>query len=94
MKSFARLACALLLCAGGTAQAQLRLPPLNLPQPLGQPGLDSLVRPAERLLDRAVPGELGGLRLGQAAELLRRHRDVLEADPRGEPAVRREILAS
>lgn len=88
----AAVACA--LCGAGTAQAQLGLPRMNLPQVLGQPSLDSLARPAERLLDRVVPGELGGLRLGQAAELLRRHRDALEPDPRGEPAVRREILAS
>ncbi|MEN3277745.1 MAG: hypothetical protein V7631_3535 [Massilia sp.] len=78
----------------GTAHAQLRLPSMNLPQALGQPGLDQLVRPAERLLDRAVPGDLGALRLGQVGSLLRRHRDVLEPDPRGEPIVRREILAT
>lgn len=85
---------ALLLCGAGAAQAQLRLPSLNLPQPLGQPGLDSLVRPAERLLDRAVPGDLGALRLTGLTELLRRHPNLLEADPRGEVAVRAEILAT
>lgn len=78
----------------GTAHAQLRLPSLNLPPALGQPGLDQLARPAERLLDRAVPGDLGALRLGQVGDLLRRHSAVLEADPRGEPVVRREILAT
>ncbi|WP_229445553.1 S8 family serine peptidase [Massilia sp. Leaf139] len=85
---------ALLLCGAGAAQAQLRLPSLNLPQPLGQPGLDSLVRPAERLLDRAVPGDLGALRLSGVTELLRRHPNVLEADPRGAVVVRAEILAT
>lgn len=89
-----QLALACVLCSAGAAQAQLGLPRLNLPQTLGQPGLDSLVRPAERLLDRAVPGEIKGLRLGQVSELLRRHRDLLEADPRGEPVVRRELLAT
>lgn len=93
-----RAAVACVLCGAGAAQAQLGLPrldlPNGLPQTLGQPGLDSLVRPAERLLDRAVPGELEGLRLGQAGALLRRHRDVLEPDPRGEPVVRRELLAT
>ncbi|MES2320241.1 MAG: S8 family serine peptidase [Pseudomonadota bacterium] len=33
------------------------------------------------------------VRLELVGQLLRRHRDVLEADPRGAPAVRREILA-
>ncbi|MFC5462746.1 S8 family serine peptidase [Massilia niabensis] len=91
------LIAALALCSAGAAHAQLRLPSMNLPQSLpqlGQPGLENLVRPAERLLDRAVPGELGLLRLGQVDELLRRHRDVLERDPRGEPVVRREIVAT
>lgn len=85
---------ALALCFPGTAAAQLPLPSLNLPPGLGNPGLDGLVRPAERLLDRVVPGELGKVRLEQATELLRRHADVLETDIRGEPVVRSEILAS
>ena len=87
-------AVALAFLPAGGAQAQLRLPSLNLPQSLPQPGLENLVRPGERLLDRVVPGDLGGLRLGQVGELLRRHRDVLERDPLGEPVVRREILAT
>lgn len=91
-------ALALALSTAGAAQAQLRLPSVNLPQALpqalGTTGLDNLVRPAERLLERAVPGDLGGLRLGQVGDLLRRHRDVLERDPGGEPVVRREILAT
>jgi subtilisin family serine protease len=54
----------------------------------------------DQLRDSA--GRLGALRelpvlrevrLEQVATLLRRHRDVLEADLRGAPAVRREILA-
>lgn len=88
------LALALLLCSAGSAQAQLRLPSLNLPQALGAPGFESLVRPAERLLDRTVPGDLRALRLDAVASLLQRHRGVLEADPRGEPVVRRELLAN
>ena len=87
-----RLACALLLCWAGPAQAQLRLPGLNLPQPLG--GLDSLVRPAERLLERSVPADLRTLRANAVETLLQRHRKELEADPRGEPVVRQEILAT
>src|SRR5690242_19039008 len=93
-RRLAQAALAVTFCSAGAAQAQLRMPSLNLPQPLGQPGLDNLGRPVDRLLDRAVPDNLGELRLGQVNELLRRHRTVLEADPRGEPVVRREILAS
>jgi hypothetical protein len=93
-RRLAQAIAALTICWTGAAHAQLRLPSLNLPQPLGQPGLDNLVRPVDRLLDRAVPGNLGDLRLGQVNELLRRHRNVLEPDPRGEAVVRREILAT
>ena len=89
-----RLAFALVMCFAGAAQAQLRLPVLNLPQPLGQGTLDQLTRPAGRLLERNVPGDLRALRLGTVQSLLQRHRGVLEADPRGEPIVRREILAN
>ncbi|CAN7215624.1 S8 family serine peptidase [Pseudoduganella sp. LjRoot289] len=46
-----------------------------------------------RLLDRSDIGELRSLRLDQIGALLKRHRDVLEPDPRGEPVVRRELLA-
>jgi hypothetical protein len=92
VKRLGRLACVLLLCWAGAAQAQLRLPGMNLPQALG--AMDSLARPAERLLDRTVPGDLRALRLDAVETLLRRHRKELEADPRGEPVVRREILAN
>jgi hypothetical protein len=93
-KRLGRLAWALLLCWAGSAQAQLRLPALNLPQPLGQGGLDSLTRPAGRLLERTVPGDLRALRLNAVETLLQRHSRLIEADPRGEPIVRREILAN
>ena len=84
----------LVLCSAGAARAQLRLPALNLPQPPGQGTLDPLMRPAERLIERSVPGDLRALRLDAVQSLLQRHRGVLEADPRGEPIVRREILAN
>ena len=45
-----------------------------------------LLAPASRML--ALPS-----RLDQAASLLRRHPDRLEADPQGRPAVRAEVLA-
>lgn len=87
---------ALTLAAGaGAAHAQLRLPSINLPGAASIGGLD-LERPGPRgaaLVDaRALP-DLRALRLDQVGQLLRAHRDVLEADPRGEPIVRREILA-
>ncbi|AXA92354.1 S8 family serine peptidase [Massilia sp. YMA4] len=91
--SAVRITALLLLCAASGAQAQLRLPSLNLPLPQGlDPEL--VRRPAGRLLDSRVPGDLTGLRLEQVTQLLRRHPDVIEADPRGAPAVRNEILAS
>ena len=80
-----------LAAAAGCAHAQLRLPSVGLPQ-IG--GLDPLRLPSqvvEREL-RDLP-DLRALRLEQVGRLLRQHRDVLEADPRGAPVVRREILA-
>jgi len=92
----ARAAVALALCASAAgANAQLRLPPLDLrlPQRVGPLDIDSLRNPAERLLATSERVTLRTLRLDQIETLLRRHRDVLEADPRGEPVIRREILA-
>lgn len=92
----ARAAVALALCASAAgASAQLRLPPLDLtlPQRVGPLDIDSLRNPAARLLAAGERVNLRTLRLDQIETLLRRHRDVLEADPRGEPAIRREILA-
>lgn len=91
------LLCALLAC--GHASAQLHLPgpnlPLNLPsglsQGLGQAG--SLIRQAERLVDRRELPDLRSLRFEQGARLLRLYPDRIEADPRGEPVLRGEILA-
>ncbi|RZT08660.1 Subtilase family protein [Duganella sp. CF402] len=80
------------ICLLGTADAsaQLRLPNLPLPQlPLNTP----LLRDTGRLLDRTDVGNLVTSRLEQVAGLLRQHRDLLEADPRGEAVVRHEILA-
>ena len=82
------------LAAGG-AGAQLRLPQVQLPQVPLQEGLDGNVlrEPGRHLLQRADVLDLRALRLNQIAGLLKRHRDALEADPRGEPVVRHEILA-
>ncbi|MGZ5199433.1 MAG: S8 family serine peptidase [Telluria sp.] len=79
------------LLATSAAFAQLRLPSLTLPPGLG--ALDTLRRPAQRLVDDVDLPDLRGLRLGQVGQLLRRHPEVLEADPHGEPALRGEILA-
>ncbi|MEH6434445.1 S8 family serine peptidase [Massilia sp. DD77] len=81
------------LAAAGPACAQLGLPRLPLPQQIGPVELERLRRPAEQLLQRAPLPELGGLRLDTVRALLRRHPALLEADPRGEPAVRGEVLA-
>jgi hypothetical protein len=77
------------------AHAQLRLPSVNLPlgRQLGPIDPDRLEASGKRLLAGTDLPELRSLRLDQVAGLLHRHRDVLEADPRGEPVVRHEILA-
>jgi hypothetical protein len=88
-----RLVAVALLCATASAHAQLGLPSLPLPGRVGPLGLDGLRRPVEQLLDRAPLPDLGSLRLDTIKRLLRDHPDQLEADPRGEPALRGEVLA-
>ncbi|PWF49050.1 hypothetical protein C7C56_009055 [Massilia glaciei] len=77
------------------AQAQLGLPSLGpaLGDRIGPLGLGRLDGGGARLLAAADRARLDRLRLGRVARLLEQHGDTLEADPRGEPAVRREILA-
>jgi hypothetical protein len=92
MRRLLLLMCA--LAASSHAAAQLRLP--SLPSPsigLGLGQLDELRRPARQLVDRIDLPDLRTLRLDQVGQLLRRHPDLLEADPHGEPVVRGEILA-
>lgn len=92
----ASAALALTLALGSPgASAQLRVPSLHLPLPdrLGPLDTSQLRSRGERLLGSADLVNLRELRLGQVARLLRQHRDAIEADPRGEPIVRREILA-
>ena len=84
--------------AAGAADAQLRLPQVQLPQLQQIPLQDALNgstlrEPGRRLLERADSVDLRALRLNQIGDLLKRHRDALEADPRGEPVVRHELLA-
>ena len=81
--------------AAADAHAQLRLPSVGvqLPQPIGTLDSSALRPRGERLLSTVRLPVLGELRLDQVGQLLHQHRDVLEADPRGEPVVRREVLA-
>lgn len=90
------LVLALTLAAGaGSADAQIRLPSINLPVPqaVGTLGGDALRETGSRVKPLRELPVLRDVRLEQVGTLLRQHRDVLEADPRGAPAVRREILA-
>jgi subtilisin family serine protease len=79
--------------AAGAAQAQLRLPQLPGMQRL--PGVvdrvvDRVVQPLPELLSSTTP--LIDLRVTTARDLLRRHPDLIEEDPRGEPIRRRELV--
>ena len=70
------------------AQAQVRLPQLNLPTPSALPQ-----RPLQALpevLSNTVP--LQDLRTTTVRDLLRRNSDTIEADPRGEPMRRSELV--
>lgn len=73
------------------AHAQLRLPGLPVPLPsdriIRDPG--GLLRDPRPALAAITPPQ----RLLQVSELLRRHRDVIDTDPAGEPIVRGEVLA-
>ncbi|MES2957414.1 MAG: S8 family serine peptidase [Pseudomonadota bacterium] len=81
------VACLLALGGVGPAQAQLGLP--GLPSLPGGVGRVPLLRPSEPLL-ASVP--LQELRQRTVRDLLRQHRDLLEADPAGEPVRRAELL--
>jgi len=90
----------LLLCVAAQAAAQVGLPAVrlpNLPQ-VGVPalpavGLPPLTGEAAAALGQVDSASLRALRQQRIRELLRRHRDVLEADPNGAPIVRGELLA-
>lgn len=77
------------------AHAQLRLPSVNLPVPqaIGGLGGELLREPVNRLGQVRELPLVRDVRLDKVGKLLRQHRELLEADPRGEPVVRREILA-
>ncbi|HEY8052578.1 MAG TPA: S8 family serine peptidase [Steroidobacteraceae bacterium] len=86
----------LILCLFGAqiADAQIGLPPVRVPLPgAGLPSLPTTALPLESNLDAEFRGtDLRGLRALQIRTLLRAHRDVIEADPHGNPIVRGEVL--
>jgi subtilisin family serine protease len=91
MKTFLALSVAALLNA--PAQAQLRLP--QLPQ---LPGVSRLPGTLDRVLPQPLPEILSSTtqlldqRIVHVRELLRRHPDLVEADPVGAPIRRQELL--
>jgi subtilisin family serine protease len=82
----------LLLAASGAARAQIQLPPVQLPTVPGLP-TEPLNRTVNGVLDEADPQRLRELRQLRIRNLLRTNRTVLEADPRGAPMVRNEVVA-
>lgn len=82
----------LLLAVAGSARAQVGLPPVQVPNLPGLP-TDSLNRTVNGVLDQADPQRLRELRQLRVRNLLRTNRSVLEADPRGAPIVRNEVVA-
>ena len=90
MKAFVALT---LITLAVPAPAQLRLPQLPGVQRL--PGVvdrvvDRVVQPLPELLSSTT--QLVDLRVTTVRDLLQRHPDVVEADPRGEPIRRRELV--
>src|SRR2546430_6604216 len=89
----------LLLLSASAAVAQLRLPAVRLPPLPGvtlpnlPAGVLDIDKSAAALAGEVDPRRLRELRALRIRELLRRHRDVLEADPHGAPMVRGEVLA-
>jgi subtilisin family serine protease len=82
----------LLLAASGSARAQVALPPVQVPNLPGLP-TEPLNRTIDGALDQADPRRLRELRQVRVRNLLRVNRTVLEADPRGAPIVRNEVVA-
>jgi subtilisin family serine protease len=82
----------LLAMAAVPARAQIGLPPVQLPN---LPVLDTqpLNRTVNGVLEQADPERLRELRKLRIRNLLRTNRAALEADPRGAPIVRNEVVA-
>jgi hypothetical protein len=87
----------LTLCLFGAqiAAAQVGLPAVRVPLPgAGLPTLPAADLPPETKLDAEFRGtDLRDLRALRIRTLLRAHRDLIEADPHGNPIVRGEVLA-
>jgi len=90
----------LLLLSASAAGAQIGLPAVRLPPAPGvtlpnvpAAGVLDIDKSAAALAGEVDPRRLRELRALRVRELLRRHRDVLEADPHGAPMVRGEVLA-
>ena len=80
------------ILASGDASGQVSLPPVQVPSlpPVESPiAVDETLASATRAADLK---RLQELRLTRVRELLRKHRDVLEADPRGAVILRSEVL--
>jgi hypothetical protein len=77
------------------AAAQVGLPAVRVPLPgAGLPTLPAADLPPETKLDAEFRGtDLRDLRALRIRTLLRAHRDLIEADPHGNPIVRGEVLA-
>jgi len=96
-----RVLAAGLLALVGSAWAQV-IPPAvqRLPELVPTDTLEHTVNGVldqdvlgRKVLDELEPRQVRELRQRRVRELLRRHREVLEADPRGAPMVRNEIVA-
>ncbi len=76
------------------AAAQVGLPPVRVPLPNALPGLPATGLAVDPRLDAELPtANLRDLRALRVRALLRSHRDLIEADPHGNPIVRGEVLA-
>jgi hypothetical protein len=82
----------LLVAVSGLARAQVTLPQVQVPNLPGLP-TEPLNRTVNGALDRADPQRLRELRQVRIRTLLRTNRTVLEADPRGAPIIRNEVVA-
>jgi Subtilase family len=94
MRTLAALVC---LALSSSAVAQINLPAVRVPQlpAVTVPNLPAALPPAvtgDAEVGELDPRRLQELRALRIRELLRRHRDVLEAGPDGAPIVRGEVL--
>lgn len=81
------------MLAAAPAGSQIALPRVQLPDvPIGQAPID-VNRTVNGVLGAASPEQLRDLRRLRIRDLLRTNRTVLEADPRGAPIVRNEVVA-